>query len=330
MEWKCFTCEHLNGSNLPECEVCGAIRNLYAEKAFEHKDTIKKLEAQVKILKESLSRTKSERDELVNQLSKKSYVAETFSDIAKDNELKYLKKRELNLQELINSKNIRLSEVDKKLTVLNRSISEKDKIAIENESKLRTKDATIGLLQTSVDQSKAGKKNTYFFIWFLVLVSVCLGGLIYYKQIYLAYEKTALIKKTNDIFLVYLNTLTLNCLKEDIGTRTVIAEDLNNDGELDGIVITSFNGVDCKNNFITNLYVYNARDKFKKPPLKFVLSNSYENGVSFRGFENGKLIFDKWVLKDYDQKKYDPEQIKNSHIRMFINILNDSLNFTSL
>ncbi len=336
MEWKCFTCEHLNGPNLLECEVCGTVRNLYAEEAFEHKEAIKKLETQVRTLKESLTKTRNERGELINQISEKSYEVENLASVtdAKNSELKIIKARELTLQQAIKTKDTQIIEISKKLDLLTKSFVEKDKTINDYESKIRIRDTNIRTLQTDVKSLKtqlSKNKILYFFIWIFVITSAGLLGYIFYEQVYLSNLKADYITQTNKAFTNFNNaTNEIGCKKEDIGARTVLASDLNNDGKLDGIIIATFNGVDCKNTFETILYVYDLKADFVNPPLSLPLSKANESYISFRGVENRKLVFDKWNLKDYNQKKYDIEQIKNSHTRIYISIQNDSLMSTTL
>lgn len=336
MEWKCFTCEHLNGPNLTECEVCGTIRNLYAEEAFEHKEAIKKLETQVRTLKGSLTKTRNERDELINQISEKSYEVESIASVSvsKDYELKILKGRETTLLQSIKTKDAQINEINKKVTLLTKSINERDSKINDKDSKIRTKDANIANLQNevkSLNSQLGAKKNLHFFIWLFIIISASLGSYIFYKQVYLSNLKADYIAQTNKAFTNFSNsTLEIGCRKEDIGARTTLAGDLNNDGKLDGIIIATFNGEECKNTFETILYVYDLKTTFVNPPLSFPLSKAGESYMSFRGVENGKLVFDKWNIKDYNQKKYDSEQIKNSHTRIYISIRNDNLISTTL
>jgi hypothetical protein len=336
MEWKCFTCEHLNGPNLSECEVCGTIRNLYAEEAFEHKEAIKKLETQVKTLKGSLTKTRSERDQLINQISEKSYEVESLASVSdsKNIELNILKGKEITLLQSIKNKDAQINEINKKVTLLTKAITDRDGKIIDKDSKIRTKDAKIANLQTEVKSLTSQlneKKNSYFLIWFFITICLGLSSYIYYKQVYLPNLKADYISQINKAFKEFSNsTLETWCSNEDIGARTTLADDLNNDGELDGIIIATFNGTDCKNNFATILYVYNIKTGFGNPPLSYPLSKANESYLSFRGVENGKLVFDKWNMKDYNQKKYDSEKIKNSHTRIYISIQNDSLISTTL
>ncbi len=336
MEWKCFTCEHLNGPNLTECEVCGTIRNLYAEEAFEHKDVIKKLETQVRTLKGSLTKTKNERDQLINQISEKSYEVENLVSVrdTKSFELKILKGKEITLLESIKTKDTQINEINKKITLLTKAITERDCKINDKDSKIRNKDTNIANLQNEVKSLKSRlskKKNLYFFIWLFIIVCAGLICYIFYKQVYLSNLNADYITQTNKAFTNFSDsTLKVGCRKEDIGARTTLVSDLNNDGKSDGIIIATFIGEDCKNTFETILYVYNVKNRFVNPPLFFPLSKANESYISFRGVENGKLVFDKWNLKDYNLKKYDSEQIKNSHTRIYISIQNDSLISTTL
>jgi hypothetical protein len=336
MEWKCFTCEHLNGPNLTECEVCGTIRNLYAEEAFEHKEAIKKLETQVRTLKGSLTKTRNERDQLIIQISEKSYEVENLVSISdsRNLELKILKGKEITLLQSIKTKDAQINEINRKVTLLTKAIAEKDSKINDKDSKIRIKDNNITNLQNelkTLTTKLSEKKNLYYFIWLFVIVCVGLSSYIFYKQVYLSNLKADYITQTNKAFTEFSNsTLEIGCRKEDVGARTTLAGDLNNDGKLDGIIITTFNGEECKNTFETILYVYDLKTTFVNPPLSFPLSKANESYISFRGVENGKLVFDKWNIKDYNLKKYDSEQIKNSHTRIYISIQNDSLISTIL
>lgn len=169
MEWRCFTCEHLNGPNLPECEVCGTIRNLYAEEAFEHKEAIKKLTTQVRTLKGSLTKTRNERDQLINQISEKSYEVESLVSVSdsKSLELKILKRKEITLLESIKTKDTQINEINKRITLLTKAITERDRKINDKDSKIRTKDTNIANLQNevkSLTSSLSKKENLYFFI----------------------------------------------------------------------------------------------------------------------------------------------------------------------
>ncbi|GEM_PF-4799817 len=336
MEWRCFTCEHLNGPNLSECEVCGATRNLYAEEAFEHKEAIKKLETQVNILKGSLTKTRNERDQLINQISEKSHQVESLASVSDSRslELSILKRREATLLQSLKAKDEQINEANKKVTFLLKGISERDVKINERDSKIRAKDANILKLQNEIQSFASrlrAKKSLYFFVWLFIIVSASLGSYVFYTQVYLSNLKADYITQTNKAFTNFSNSsLEIGCRKEDIGARTTLASDLNDDGKLDGIIIATFNGEECKNTFETILYVYDLKTTFVNPPLSFPLSKANESYISFRGVENGKLVFDKWNIKDYNLKAYDSEQIKNSHKRIYISIQNDSLISTTL
>ena len=331
MDWRCFTCEHWNGPNMSDCEVCGTARNLYAEEVFDYKEEIKKLKSQVATLKSSVTKTRNDRDELNKQISERSNEIVQLGDIliATENQLKVQKNRESNLLITVRTKDDNIASLNLKLTELNCILTEKEKVINDRGIKLLGKDANIKSLQSSVKDLMVivkNKKYVYTFLALFVIISIGLGGFLFYTQVYVPNLKAECIAKANTAFTVYTNSSKfVPCKKENIGARTVLSADLNNDGLLEGIVIASFDGINCKNSFESNLYIFNLKNDIKVSPLIMPLTKDNQSYLSFRGVENGKLIFDKWNFKDYNQKKYDPEQVKNSHVRMYVGIQNDSI-----
>ena len=184
MERKCLTCEHLNGANLTEWEVCGTTRNLYAEEAFEHKEAIKKLEIQVRTLKGSLTKTRNERDALINQISEKAYeVEKMYSDLYEKNiEIKSLKKNELDLLKNLKVYEGQLSENKAKLASLNKEIKKNEKIILGKEDEHNALNSRLSHLRNSVRVVANNLKKAYFFLCFIVLTSATLVAYFYYNN----------------------------------------------------------------------------------------------------------------------------------------------------
>ncbi|MDI9312378.1 MAG: hypothetical protein QM535_19365 [Limnohabitans sp.] len=335
MEWKCFTCEHLNGPNLSECEACGAVRNLHAEEAFENRGLIKKLEAQIKTLKRDLIKTKNENDKLTNQITEKVFELDNLSSESNDKflELLLLKNTENDLRKSIKAKGAEIIDLTTKLNLITKASNEKDGIIRDKEGRLKTKESSLAIQSVEIQNLKkklSVRQFDRYLATIFILISVCLLGYIFYFPRYNSNLKLDYITQTNLAFTNYIKSNQTDCGKENLGARTVLVHDLNNDKKLDGIVIATFNGLNCKNSFETILYVYNLKNKFINPPISLSLSKSNESYLSFRGVENGKLVFDKWLLKDFDGKKLDSEKIKNAHLRLYISLNNDSLIFTTL
>ena len=167
MEWKCFTCEHLNDLNRDDCEVCGAFRNLYAEESYIHKEAKRVLENQIRALKNNNSKLKNEKIEFetrINELSNK-IKKEKVKKFTLLNEINELNHEILGLRDIIKLNNTLVAEIKEKSAII--SVNEKriTKLQFEikyQESIIINRESKVGQLITM--QKKAG----IFLIWFLI------------------------------------------------------------------------------------------------------------------------------------------------------------------
>ncbi len=321
MEWKCITCEHINDQNNLECESCGAHRNLYAEETLQHLESIKKLENNVKALKRIETLFKYKNDLLTKQLNENKIETERLLEAEElvKNQNSLLKYSENTLKKSIELKNNAIIDLRHQITSLKNNISDKE-IDLKN----KTNELVSLKNQLKITTDKLNNKHLYIYYMVALLVSsVSLFGYIYYKQVYIVNQKSNYITDLNERFSMNVDTLNKDCFKEIIGARYVSSNDLNNDGIQDGVVIASFNGINCLNSFETKLFIYKSCTL--EYPLVYSLSKSNESYYSFRGFEAGQLLFDKWNLKDYNQSKYDANSLKNSHTRVYISLESDTL-----
>lgn len=311
MFWKCYIDEHYNDSNLKECEVCGTPRNFHAEELQELLIIEKENKSKIIELEEKYKKELNEKNKLNDKIKSSIIKNSELSNKLRATEKLHLHQLERKEKEIITSK-IEYNSLNAILKNKNDELANLTSLNVGLENQLK-----------NLNERPNVSTKIKAILWLLSIGLIILSAWLFYSQIYLPREKSQALVRTQNAFKVYVNSIVSNCLKENVGSRYVFVEDINNNGILDGLILTSFNGVDCKNNFITNLYIY--KDNLKNPPTRIEISRFDKNYFSYRGFINGKLIFDNWNIKDYNQKEFDFELLKNSHSRTYVSYQDDSL-----
>lgn len=150
MSWKCYQCDHVNNANEPECDVCGAARNLYAEEVFKLNETISK-----------------QNEELASANSKLILTKTTLENNQKS--LKELEKKHFEIK----------NEYDLQIRLNTELKNNINNISFE-------KNNQISLLQNEINKFKAIKdKNNVWIVLFVIttVVSIFVGFFMHINSI---------------------------------------------------------------------------------------------------------------------------------------------------
>ena len=266
---------------------------------YESSEKVQILERKTLSLTHKIEDKNNEIKELKDEISKvEKKISTHLNGIInyKNDEIKRLKEQiENNEQRIINVKSAQLRE----------------KTEINQKSK---KELAVNIMSFKI------------YIAILILITFSIASTFIYFQFYLPNVKQNQLTQMAHDFDQYLALQPrIKCTLESVKDRTVLLNDIDHDGILDGIILATFTGVDCQNIIQSKIYRY---DLTKKTIVgSYDLSKGHIYGL--KGTENDTLTINRWDLKDHGKRGFSPFINASFHSsnRMFVS--KDRLMFLS-